>query len=226
MLIAKLRSDSQFGVADVICDEAGGAFSVDGGGAVTSAELLDMEIGQQLDWQVDEATRGRMLAAALADVRGKSGHGQSSPTESVAAEEPAPPLPTWARALAGVVCLAVVALCFAVLGWSAPRPERFSTTDLYFTHQVALPADMSIRAAGWFSFTIVNREGRDWTYEYAVTMTSPRGSRSVTRGSVTLKKNASATEPVTITPPAGHVDFVTTVTLTDPANMIQFAGHS
>jgi len=69
LLVARLRSDHPFGALPLTCDDPGETYILEGKGEITAAKLLDLANRRQLVWEVDEATRERVLAAASARIQ-------------------------------------------------------------------------------------------------------------------------------------------------------------
>ena len=65
MLVARLRPDNPLGAAPLTSDDGGETFVLEGVGAIAPAKLLDLENRRQLEWEVDDGTRQRLLAAAI-----------------------------------------------------------------------------------------------------------------------------------------------------------------
>jgi hypothetical protein len=133
------------------------------------------------------------------------------------------------------VCVAAVALGIAfphqiahqiALGVTK-QPTPF--TELYFSNPSGLPRSLSLSGPNAFSFTVVNHEGHDDAYSYAVTLASAHGSSAVARGRLQLRNGMRASMVVNVLPDRPNTEYLITVNLTGQTGqteMIHFRGVS
>jgi len=137
---------------------------------------------------------------------------------------------TWA--IASVACVAAAAVCFLfphqVVHQLAISFTRRVTpyTELYFTNPETLPARLGVPGPNQFEFTVVNHEGRQRVYPYVVTLSGPRGTSVVERGTIPLRNDSGAGRVVDVFAPARHTVYVITVLITGSLQTIHFKGYS
>jgi hypothetical protein len=106
-----------------------------------------------------------------------------------------------------------MALCAAAVGLGLAFPHQIghqlalsftreptTFTQLYFTDPAALPASLGMSGRNAFSFTVVNNQGHDEAYSYAVTLMSSYGSSTVDNGVIYVSNKKSESRSVNISP--------------------------
>ncbi len=94
------------------------------------------------------------------------------------------------------VCIIIRGILFAVSSPSVKgaiamattvKPETF--TELYFDDHNSLPKTIELKKTQSFKFTIHNLEYRTMTYDYEITATDDKASKTLATGSATLFQN-------------------------------------
>ena len=135
--------------------------------------------------------------------------------------------------------MALAAVCAVAAGLGIAFPHQIAHqialavirqptpyTELYFSDPQSLPASLSRSAPNVFGFTVVNHEGHDTVYSYAVTMASSHGTSTIAQGRIDLTNNKGATRLVDVRPTRRSTEYLITVNLLGRTEMIRFRGVS
>ena len=104
------------------------------------------------------------------------------------------------------------------------QPEPF--TELYFSDPGGLPKLLSVSRPNLFGFTVVNHEGQDTVYSYAVTLANSHGVSTIAQGRIDLRNNVGATRIVNVHPTRRSTQYLITVRLLMRTETIWFRGVS
>lgn len=104
------------------------------------------------------------------------------------------------------------------------QPTPF--TELYFSDAKSLPKSLSLSSPNPFRFTVVNHEGHDAVYSYAVTLASSHGVSTIAQGRIHLRSNNASTTIVNVRPIWGDTDYRVSVNLMGRTQSIWFRGAS
>jgi hypothetical protein len=99
-------------------------------------------------------------------------------------------------------------------------------TQLYFARPGTLPGKLKVDQKNIFDFTIVNDEGRKYSYTYTVTLADSRSHSVVTKDTVTIDNGGSVTRPATLVPKDRKAKYRVTVALGGLNQSIYFYGET